>query len=134
NWEDRSTCVLFGDGAGAAVLRAEAGEGSGLLGTVLRSDGRLNDLIYRPGGGSRRPLVGADATVDLNAIHMRGNETFRVAVRSMAEVSGAMLEAAGIGAEEVRWFIPHQANRRIIDAVGQRLDVPEDRIYVNIQE
>lgn len=135
DWTDRSTCVLFGDGAGAAVLRAEEeDDGRGVLGTVLHSDGCLGDLIYRPGGGSKHPPSKELDASNLNFIKMRGNETFRVAVRSMAEVSREMLAKAGLAAEDVRWFIPHQANLRIIDAVRDRLEVPEDRVYVNVQE
>lgn len=135
DWTDRSTCVLFGDGAGAAVLQAvEDDEGRGLMGTVLHADGCLGDLIYRPGGGSKHPPSKDVDISNLNSIKMRGNETFRVAVRSMAEVSREMLEKAGLAAEDVRWFIPHQANKRIIDAVRERLEVPEERVYVNVQE
>ncbi|MGH9379860.1 MAG: beta-ketoacyl-ACP synthase III [Thermoanaerobaculia bacterium] len=134
DWTDRSTCVLFGDGAGAAVLRAEEDGESGVLGTVLHSDGCLGDLIYRPGGGSKHPPSKELDAGNLNFIKMRGNETFRVAVRSMAEVSREMLEKAGLAAEDVRWFIPHQANLRIIDAVRERLDVPEERVYVNVKD
>lgn len=135
DWTDRSTCVLFGDGAGAVVVRAEEeDDGRGVLGTVLHSDGCLGDLIYRPGGGSKHPPSKELDASNLNFIKMRGNETFRVAVRSMAEVSREMLAKAGLAAEDVRWFIPHQANLRIIDAVRERLEVPEERVYVNVQE
>lgn len=134
DWTDRSTCVLFGDGAGAVVVRAEEDDGRGVLGTVLHSDGCLGDLIYRPGGGSKHPPSKEVDASNLNFIKMRGNETFRVAVRSMTEVSGEMLEKAGLTTEDVRWFIPHQANLRIIDAVRARLAVPEERVYVNVQE
>lgn len=133
DWTDRGTCVLFGDGAGCAVLRAEEGE-SGILGTILHADGALGGLIHRPGGGSKHPPSQEPPDSDLNFIKMRGNETFKVAVRSLADVSNEMLEKTGLHPSDVRWFIPHQANLRIIDAVGQRLDIPEDRVYVNIQE
>jgi 3-oxoacyl-[acyl-carrier-protein] synthase-3 len=134
DWNDRGTCVLFGDGAGAAVLRAQEDDGRGVLGTVLRSDGSLGELIHRPGGGSKHPPSKEVDASNLNFIKMRGNETFRVAVRSMAEVSQQMLAKADLQAEDVRWFIPHQANLRIIDAVGQRLAFPAERVYVNIQD
>lgn len=134
DWTDRSTCVLFGDGAGAAVLRAEEGDERGVLGTLLHADGALGDLIHRPGGGSRLPPSPELAASDLNWIKMRGNETFKVAVRSLAEVSDRLLASLGLRHQDVRWFIPHQANLRIIQAVGQRLEIPEDRVYVNIQE
>ncbi len=132
DWTDRSTCVLFGDGAGAAVLKADEGE-SGVLSTRLHSDGSLNNLIYIPGGGSKHPPSKEVYDGRLNFIKMRGNETFKIAVRSLAEVSNEVLEECELGHGEVDWFIPHQANRRIIDAVGQRLEIPEGRTYVNIE-
>lgn len=135
DWTDRSTCVLFGDGAGAAVLTATNGSSdeSGILASRMHADGSLGDLIERPGGGSRRPP--SRETVDSGEVYitMRGNETFRVAVRSLAEVSQEALEASGLTIDDVDWFIPHQANRRIIDAVGQRLEVPEGRTVVNVE-
>ena len=133
DWTDRNTCVLFGDGAGAVVLRAD-GEGErGLLGVSLRSDGKLGDLIHRPGGGSRKPPTVQELEAELSFIKMRGNETFKIAVRSLAEVSDRVLTEAGIAHEEVDWFVPHQANRRIIDAVGQRLEIRDGHTYVNIE-
>lgn len=130
NWEDRVTCVLFGDGAGAVVLQASPeGSDRGVLGVHMRSDGALGDLISRDAGGSRHPAVDSD----LNYIKMRGNETFKVAVRALAEVSRQVLESSGLSQEDVKWFIPHQANQRIIEAVGQRLEIPEGRTYVNIE-
>lgn len=135
DWTDRSTCVLFGDGAGAAVLTATNGSSdeSGILASRMHADGSLGDLIERPGGGSRRPP--SRETVDSGEVYitMRGNETFRVAVRSLAEVSQEALDASGLTIDDVDWFIPHQANRRIIDAVGQRLKVPEGRTVVNVE-
>ena len=133
DWEDRSTCVLFGDGAGAVVLRAEEGE-RGILATALHSDGSLADLICIPGGGSRRPPNDPTSLEErLPFIKMRGSEVFKVAVRSMAEVSGEVLGRCGLGYDDVRWVIPHQANRRIIDAVGQRLAIDPERVYVNVE-
>lgn len=131
DYTERSTSVLFGDGAGAVVVQADDGE-RGLLGVAMHSDGSLGHLIDRPVGGSRRPLTTAEANGDVGYIRMRGNETFRVAVRSLAEVSNEVLEQCGVSPSEVDWFIPHQANRRIIDAVGQRLAIPEGRTYVNV--
>ncbi len=136
DWTDRGTCVLFGDGAGAVVLRAgenEEDDGRGVLGVALYSDGSLGNLIYRPGGGSKHPPSKELAESNLNYIKMRGNETFKVAVRALAEVSDEVLQKAGLRHEDVTWFVPHQANRRIIDAVGQRLDIPDGRTYVNIE-
>ncbi len=141
DFTDRATCVLFGDGAGAVVLTAEsevesdngAGPRRGILATRTHADGSLGDLIERPGGGSRRPS--SRETVDSGEIFlaMRGNETFRVAVRSMAQVSNEVLADADIAPEQVDWFIPHQANRRIIDAVGQRLDIQNGHTVVNVE-
>ncbi len=130
DWTDRATCVLFGDGAGAVVLRGTE-EDRGILRVRTHSDGSLGGLIYRPGGGSRHPATNGSG--DLNFIKMRGNETFKIAVKSLADVSDEVLTDCGLAHAEVDWFIPHQANRRIIDAVGKRLEVPEGRTYVNIE-
>ncbi len=132
DYTERSTSVLFGDGAGAVVLRADEGE-RGLLGVAMHSDGSLGHLIDRPVGGSRRPLTKERADGDRGYIRMRGNETFRVAVRSLADVSNEVLDKCGVSPANVDWFIPHQANLRIIDAVGQRLEIPEGRTYVNVE-
>ena len=131
DWEDRATCVLFGDGAGAVVLQATDREDHGILRVTTHSDGTYADLISRPGGGSLHPTTNGHDK--LNFIHMKGNETFKVAVRSLAEVSDEVLTSCGVAHEEIDWFIPHQANRRIIDAVGKRLRVREGRTYVNIE-
>ena len=132
DWTDRSTCVLFGDGAGAVVLQATE-EDRGVLGTCLHSDGSLTELIFMPGGGSKHPPSPELYASGLPFIKMRGNETFKIAVRSLAEVSDEVLRKCGLAHADVRWFIPHQANRRIIDAVGQRLEIPDGRTYVNIE-
>ena len=133
DWQDRSTCVLFGDGAGAAVLRATDQE-RGVLSTALHSDGELRELIFMPGGGSLHPPTDPSLLERrLPFIKMKGNETFKVAVRSLAEVSREALSSSLLAYDQVRWFIPHQANQRIIDAVGQRLEIPRDRVYVNIE-
>ncbi|HYN22368.1 MAG TPA: beta-ketoacyl-ACP synthase III [Thermoanaerobaculia bacterium] len=135
DWKDRNTCVLFGDGAGAVVLRAEEGEngGPGVLGTSLHSDGSLSDLIHLPGGGSKHPVTPQLFDSGLASIKMKGNETFKIAVRSLVEVSDEALTRCGLRHQDVTWFIPHQANRRIIEAVGQRLEVPEGHTYVNVE-
>ena len=132
DWSDRNTCVLFGDGAGAVLLQA-ADNGAGVLDVSMHSDGRLGDLIYRPGGGSLNPVSASQYAPELEFIKMKGNETFKIAVRSLAEVSDEALKRCGLQHADVDWFIPHQANRRIIDAVGQRLEIPEGRTYVNIE-
>jgi len=132
DWTDRGTCVLFGDGAGAVVVEATAEEDRGIIGSALHSDGSLGDLICLPGGGSKAPVSAALFDSGLAYIKMKGNETFKIAVRSLAEVSDEALTQCGLGHGDVAWFIPHQANQRIIDAVGQRLEIREGHTYVNI--
>ncbi len=131
DYTDRGTCVIFGDGAGAAVLGPVA-EGKGILATKIKSDGRYEEQLYAPGGGTK--LGTTHATID-NGEHffkMKGNELFKVAVRSMADISAEMLEKAGFTVEDVDLVIPHQANQRITDAVASRLKVPEEKVYSNI--
>lgn len=133
DYTDRSTCVIFGDGAGAAVL-APVEEGKGILATKIRSDGRYEEQLYAPGGGTK--LGTTHETID-NRDHffkMKGNELFKVAVRSMAEISKEMLDKAGYTVEDVDLVVPHQANQRITDAVAARLNVPEEKVYSNIAE
>jgi len=132
DWTDRSTCVLFGDGAGAVVLSA-GDDGRGILGSAMHADGSMADLIYLPGGGSKHPPSPEVYARNLTTIKMRGNETFKIAVRSLAEVSDEALRSCGLGHGDVDWFIPHQANRRIIDAVGERLEIRDGHTYVNIE-
>jgi 3-oxoacyl-[acyl-carrier-protein] synthase-3 len=132
DWTDRSTCVLFGDGAGAVVLQP-AEPGDGILQVEWRTDGTLADIISMPGGGCRFPPHSHDAIERrLPFIKMRGNETFKVAVRALTDLSNAVLERAGIGVSELDLFIPHQANQRIIQAVGQRLGLREEQVYSNV--
>ena len=132
DWTDRDTCVLFGDGAGAAVLRADDHNGRGVLGFRLHCDGSLGKLIGLPAGGNHRSPSLGELEADRSFIKMRGSETFKIAVRSLAEVSDEVLKDAGLAHEDVGWFIPHQANRRIIEAVGRRLEVRDGHTYVNI--
>jgi 3-oxoacyl-[acyl-carrier-protein] synthase-3 len=115
------------------VLSATEDEDRGVLAVAMHADGSLGDLIERPGGGSRNPPSQHTLDEGLNFLRMRGNETFKVAVRSLAEVSEEVLEECGCGPQDVDWFIPHQANRRIIDAVGERLAIREGHTYVNIE-
>ena len=132
DWKDRSTCVLFGDGAGAVVVTA--GEAPyGVLSTALHADGSMADFIYVPAGGTREPASERTVAGRRHFIRMRGNETFKMAVRSMEESAREVLEAAGLQPSDIDLFIPHQANRRIIDAVGSRLGLREDQTYVNIE-
>jgi len=131
DWSDRTTCVLFGDGAGAVVLTP--GENPyGVLATSMRADGKMADFIYVPAGGTREPASERTVAERRHFIRMRGNETFKMAVRSMEETSRDVLQRAGLEPGEINLFIPHQANRRIIDAVGSRLGLRENQVYVNI--
>lgn len=131
DYTDRSTCVIFGDGAGAAVL-GPVPEGKGILATKIKSDGRYEEQLYAPGGGTK--LGTTHETID-NREHffkMKGNELFKVAVRSMSDISAEMLAKAGYKVEDVALVIPHQANQRITDAVASRLGVAEEKVYSNI--
>jgi len=133
DWTDRSTCVLFGDGAGAVVLRATRGD-HGLLGTAMKSNGAYGDFICMPGGGSSRPANDATSIEErLPFIKMKGNETFKIAVRAMADVSEEVLEEQGFTHDDIQLFIPHQANERIIDAVGKQLKIDTAKVYKNIE-
>ncbi len=125
DWEDRTTCVLFGDGAGAIVLRAEEGE-RGVLATKLHADGRYNELLYVDGGPSTTGTVGK--------LRMKGGEVFRHAVVNLASVAGEALAAAGVEAADVDWVVPHQANRRIIDATTRKLGLPAEKVVVTIDQ
>jgi len=132
DWTDRSTCVLFGDGAGAVVLQATKGD-HGILGSSMKSNGNYSDFICMPGGGSNRPANDPKSIEEkLPFIKMKGNETFKVAVKAMADVSTDLLAEQGFSKEDVKVFIPHQANERIIDAVGARMKFPADRVYKNV--
>ena len=133
DYTDRSTCVIFGDGAGAAVL-GPVPEGRGILATKIRSDGRYEEQLYCPAGGTK--LGTTHETID-NRLHffkMKGNELFKVAVRSMAEISAEMLEKAGCTIDDIDLVVPHQANQRITDAVASRLGISEEKVYSNIAE
>ncbi|MCL5966487.1 MAG: ketoacyl-ACP synthase III [Deltaproteobacteria bacterium] len=132
DYKDRSTCILFGDGAGAAVLAA-CPDGDGILDCELHSDGNLWDLICCPGGGTVNPDGPETAEKRLHYIRMSGNETFKHAVTRMVEVSTAVLDRNKVPGGKVALFIPHQANMRIINAVGKRLRIPDDRIFVNLE-
>jgi 3-oxoacyl-[acyl-carrier-protein] synthase-3 len=131
DYTDRQTCVLFGDGAGAAVLGPVDGD-RGILAARIRSDGRYEEQLYSPGGGTRRPPSAETLAAGDHFFKMKGNELFKVAVRSMADISREVLEEAGLKAEDVSLFIPHQANQRITDAVAGKLNVEDERVYSNI--
>ncbi len=132
DWTDRSTCILFGDGAGAAVLRA-GGEGRGIMDAVMGSDGSLADLLWAPGGGSRNPVSHEMLDQKQQYLQMQGREVFKHAVTRMTESVVQALEKNGVSADEVKCFIPHQANVRIIDAISKRLHVA-DRMYSNVEK
>jgi 3-oxoacyl-[acyl-carrier-protein] synthase-3 len=131
DYSDRQTCVLFGDGAGAAVLGPVEGD-RGILATRIKSDGRYEEQLFSPGGGTRRPPSAETLAAGDHFFKMKGNELFKVAVRSMADISREVLEEAGQTADDVSLFIPHQANQRITDAVANKLNVDDARVYSNI--
>ena len=126
DWEDRATCVLFGDGAGAVVLRAEESEDKGILATRLHADGRHNELLYVDGGVSTTGTVGK--------LRMKGKEVFRHAVTNLAAVLAETLEAAGHEAEEVDWVVPHQANKRILDATAKKLNLDPAKVIITVDQ
>jgi 3-oxoacyl-[acyl-carrier-protein] synthase-3 len=131
DWTDRNTCVLFGDGAGAVVVGASGGE-RGILSTHLGSDGTLCELIMVPGGGSRMPPSEKVITERLQYIKMKGNETFKVAVRTLEEIARAALSANDLRVEDVDLYVPHQANVRILKAVIDRLGLPVEKVLLNL--
>jgi 3-oxoacyl-[acyl-carrier-protein] synthase III len=124
NWQDRTTCVLFGDGAGAVLLRAGPADGPGILSTHLHADGRLGDILYVDGAVGRRDKSGH--------LMMKGQEVFRQAVVKLAAVVEEALAANGLTHADIDWLVPHQANRRIIDAMGKRLKLPPERCVITV--
>jgi 3-oxoacyl-[acyl-carrier-protein] synthase-3 len=131
DYTDRGTCVLFGDGAGAAIV-GPVESNRGILAARIRSDGRYIEQLYSPGGGTRRPPSADTLAAGDHFFKMKGNELFKVAVRSMSEISREVLKKAGLRPEDVDLFIPHQANQRITDAVASKLNVDDSRVYSNI--
>ena len=128
DWEDRTTCVLFGDGAGAIVLEAQdvADDGPGLLATRLHADGAHNELLYVDGGPSTTGTVGH--------LRMKGREVFRHAVVNLADVLKETLDLAGVSAAQIDWIVPHQANARILDATARKLGLPMERVVVTVDQ
>jgi 3-oxoacyl-[acyl-carrier-protein] synthase III len=127
DWTDRATCVLFGDGAGAFVLKAEEGDGArGILAAKLRSDGRYSDKLYVDGGPSTTGTVGY--------LRMEGREVFKHAVTNIASVMEEVMKEAGVAPGEIDWFVPHQANRRILEGTARKLGIPEERIVLTLQD
>lgn len=129
DWEDRTTCVLFGDGAGAVVLEAveeDAAAGAGIVASRLHADGAQHDLLYVDGGPSSTQTVGH--------LRMKGREVFRHAVVNLAEVLGEVLEDAGVSSEDIDWVVPHQANKRILDATAKKLGIPDEKVIVTVDQ
>ena len=126
DWEDRTTCVLFGDGAGAIVLKAEDSEDRGILATRLHADGRHNGLLYVDGGPSTTGTVGK--------LRMKGREVFRHAVVNLADVLNEVMEAAGHRPEEIDWLVPHQANKRILDATAKKLGLDPSKVVITVNQ
>ena len=129
DWSDRSTCVLFGDGAGALILEAQEGTGDnsdrGILSTDLNSDGRYRDILYVDGGVSERST---------GYLRMQGKEVFRHAVEKLAQTTQTTLDAAGVTAEDIDWVVPHQANIRIINGISKKMGVPIERVVITVQD
>jgi len=132
DWEDRTTCVLFGDGAGAAVLKPANGSGRGILSSHLRSDGNLAELLYRPGGGAVDPISQSMLDEGRHLLKMQGREIFKNAVRSMAEACDRALKTAGMTADDIDLLVPHQANIRIIEATAKYAGIPMEKVFVNV--
>ena len=137
NWEDRTTCVLFGDGAGAVILGPAGGatfEGKprGLLSTKIQSDGQLAQSLMIPGGGSLNPMTAELIEQKKHKVHMRGQDIFKVAVKNLYAATKGALDMTGMTADEVDWICPHQANLRIIDFAVTRLGVPKEKVLINI--
>jgi len=131
NWQDRNTAVLFGDGAGAAILRYRA-DSHGVITTHMGSDGNYGDILHMPGGGSACPTTAENVHEKLNTLHMNGRETYKQAVTSMLNAANIALERAGLSVEDLTCIIPHQANLRIIEALGERLGLGLDRFHINL--
>lgn len=134
DWTDRNTCVLFGDGAGAAVLgrRPEGRSGQGILASYMGSDGEFSQILGVPGGGTRCPVTKENFDQRLNTIKMLGKETFKQAVNAMTSASIEVLDRVGLSVDDVACIIPHQANVRIIDAIKDRLKVPDEKFFLNL--
>ena len=131
DWGDRATCVLFGDGAGAAIVR-KATNGRGVISSFIRSDGTLAELLWRPGGGAKIPMDIAVLDEKNHLVKMAGREVFKAAVRSMAESADQALLRAGLTGPDIDLFVPHQANMRIIEATAKYANVPMEKVFVNV--
>jgi 3-oxoacyl-[acyl-carrier-protein] synthase III len=131
DWTDRNTCVLFGDGAGAAVLR-HRGSTHGVISTHIGSDGQYTDILFMPGGGSRCPITRENVDLNLHTIHMIGKEVYKQAVSAMLKAAKKTLDQAGLAIEDIACIIPHQANVRIIEAIADRLGISREKMFVNL--
>ena len=131
DWKDRSTCILFGDGAGATVVKRST-RGKGILSSFIRSDGTLANLLYRPHGGAAVPMSEAVLAERSHLVRMAGREVFKSAVRSMAEATDRALDSARMTASDIDLMIPHQANVRIIEATAKHAGMPMDKVFVNL--
>ncbi len=131
NWTDRNTCVLFGDGAGAAILQ-HRGSAHGVISTHVASNGNYSDILWMPGGGCRTPITAENAHQWLQTIHMSGKDVYKQAVTSMMDASYKALEKAGLAVEDIACVIPHQANIRIIEAIAERMKIPIERFFINV--
>jgi len=136
DWEDRNTCVLFGDGAGVVVLeqRIDKFDIGGVIGCRLGSNGDHSDILQIPGGGSENPASHETVDQHQHYLQMAGQEVFKLAVNGMSNACLEVLENAGISVDDIRWLIPHQANLRIISAVGKRVKIPSEKVFVNLQK
>jgi 3-oxoacyl-[acyl-carrier-protein] synthase III len=133
DWQDRTTCVLFGDGAGAAVLGPAVGDGRGVLSTKLYTDSNLAESLCIPAGGSKEPITAESLKARRDKVHMVGQDIFKIAVKNLSSASRSALVDAKMDADSVRWVVPHQANMRIITQVALRLDIPMERFVLNIE-
>lgn len=133
NWQDRNTCVLFGDGAGAAILRYRAGS-HGVINTYMGSDGNYGDILHMPGGGCALPITKENIDQRLNTLHMNGRETFKQAVISMQAAANKVLDDSGLKVEDLTCIIPHQANARIIEALADRFELPLSKFHMNLDK
>lgn len=131
NWEDRNTCMLFGDAAGAVVVEAREGD-HGILSTHLYTDGTQLELLYQPGFGTKLLPTVESLKAKAHTLHMQGNEVFKVAVRSMTEIAEIALKANSMSVEDIDLFIPHQANIRILNATAKRIGLKEDQVFINV--
>lgn len=135
DWGDRNTCVLFGDGAAATILRGVKGRRmDGIISTHIYSDGRYADLLYLRGGGSSCPLTHESINHKLHFLKMKGNSLFKIAIKNMSEVAREALSSNGYKISDVDILIPHQANKRIIDAIAENLKIPQEKIFINIEK